>query len=82
MKRTLYILLFWLLAFQYGYSQISGKAVAITDGETFTLLTEEEKTIKIRLCGIDTKTRLWPIMAKQFFSDEILKKLFLSRRMD
>ena len=66
-----------LLVFQYGYSQISGKAIGITDGDTFALLTTDKKTIKARLHGIDTPEAKQDFgqRAKLFLSEEIFNKV-------
>jgi endonuclease YncB( thermonuclease family) len=51
----------------------SGKVVAIADGDTFTLLSKENKQIKIRLYGIDTPERKQPYgtAARQYLSELI-----------
>jgi endonuclease YncB( thermonuclease family) len=76
MKR-IFLLLFWLLVIPNCYSQISGKAVGTTDGDTFTLLTEDKNTIKVRLHGIDTPESKQDFgqRAKQLISDEIFGKI-------
>jgi micrococcal nuclease len=62
MKRF-YVLLFSLLfvvnscGVQNSNESLSGKAVNIPDGDTFTLLTNERKSIRIRLYGIDAPER-------------------------
>jgi endonuclease YncB( thermonuclease family) len=51
----------------------SGKVVAIADGDTFTLLSKENKQIKIRLYGIDTPEKKQPYgtVARQYLSELI-----------
>ena len=48
-----------------------GKVVGITDGDTLTLLTPENRQIKVRLAEIDTPERgqPWGTRAKQALSD-------------
>ncbi len=55
---------------------IIGKVVAITDGDTFKLLTKDSTLIKVRLANIDCPERKQPFSkrAKQFASDAIFSK--------
>lgn len=56
---------------------IIGKVVAITDGDTFKLLTKDSLLIKIRLANIDCPEKKQPFStkAKQFVSDAIFDKI-------
>lgn len=55
---------------------ITGKVVAITDGDTFKLLTKDSIQIKVRLANIDCPERkqAFSKKAKQFTSDAIFSK--------
>lgn len=55
---------------------IIGKVVAITDGDTFKLLTKDSTLIKVRSANIDCPERKQPFSkrAKQFVSDAIISK--------
>lgn len=55
---------------------IKGKVIAITDGDTFKLLTTDSTQIKVRLANIDCPERKQPYSnkAKQFVSDAIFAK--------
>jgi micrococcal nuclease len=60
LKRTLASAAHYLLILLFLFGSLSckeeiffGKAVKISDGDTFTILTSEKKQIKIRLYGID-----------------------------
>ncbi|WP_299522510.1 thermonuclease family protein [Winogradskyella sp.] len=55
---------------------IVGKVVAITDGDTFKLLTKDSTLIKVRLADIDCPERKQPFSkrAKQFASDAVFSK--------
>lgn len=55
---------------------IIGKVVAITDGDTFKLLTKDSTFIKVRLANIDCPESKQPFSAKakQFVSDAIFSK--------
>ena len=54
----------------FGFSQLAGKAISISDGDTFTLLTEQKEQIKIRLYGIDCPEKGQPFgnAAKKYLS--------------
>ena len=55
---------------------ILGKVTAITDGDTFKLLTKDFTLIKVRLANIDCPERKQPFSAKakQFTSDAVFSK--------
>lgn len=55
---------------------LEGRVVAITDGDTFTLLTAENRQYKIRLHGIDAPEKKQPFgsRSKQALSDYIFGK--------
>lgn len=59
-----------------GKETIVGKVIAITDGDTFKLLTADSTQIKVRLANIDCPERKQPFStkAKQFASDAIFNK--------
>ena len=54
---------------------ITGKVVAITDGDTFKLLTQDSTLIRVRVANIDCPERKQPFSkrAKQFTSDAIFE---------
>ncbi|MEN3323690.1 thermonuclease family protein [Mariniflexile soesokkakense] len=61
----------------FGFSQIiTGKVVAIADGDTFKLLDKDSKLHKIRVANIDCPERKQPFStkAKKFTSDAIFNK--------
>jgi len=55
---------------------ITGKVVAITDGDTFKLLTKDTVLLKVRLANIDCPEKKQPysFIAKQFISNAIFNK--------
>ena len=66
---------------------IVGKVVAITDGDTFKLLTKDSTLIKVRLANIDCPEKKQPFSkkAKQFASSAIFSKtviLHVLKRID
>jgi endonuclease YncB( thermonuclease family) len=64
--------------------ELDGKVVSITDGDTFTLLTEQNIKIKIRLHGIDCpeKRQDFGQVAKQKLSDLIFRKFVHAIKKD
>jgi micrococcal nuclease len=70
---VLFSLLFVLPSFA---TELSGKVVGITDGDTFTLLLVDNSTVRIRLHGIDTPEKGQPFgeNAKQYTSNLIFNK--------
>lgn len=70
------LLLFFLLLSTSTYSQIKGKVVSITDGDTFVVLSEKNEQIKIRLHGIDApeKKQDYGNTSKLFLSSLIFNK--------
>lgn len=59
-----------------GKEQSNGKVVAISDGDTFRLLTEEKQTVRVRLHGIDApeKGQDFSTQSKQALSELIFGK--------
>ncbi|HYH14178.1 MAG TPA: thermonuclease family protein, partial [Flavisolibacter sp.] len=55
---------------------IQGRVVSIADGDTFTLLTNEKKQVKVRLHGIDCPERAQDFgqVARQKLSDMIFNQ--------
>lgn len=55
---------------------ITGKVVGVADGDTFTLLTAENRQVKIRLHGIDCPEKAQPFgtRAKQYTSELVFGK--------
>ncbi|GAB4161482.1 MAG: thermonuclease family protein [Winogradskyella sp.] len=72
-KLPLVILLFTTISFA---QTITGKVVAITDGDTFKLLTQDSTLVRVRVANIDCPERKQPFSkrAKQFTSDAIFNK--------
>ncbi|MDO5969676.1 thermonuclease family protein [Flavivirga aquimarina] len=72
-----FLIILLLIPFIVLSQTISGKAVAITDGDTFKLLTKDSTLIKVRLANIDCPEKKQPFSAKakQFVSDAIFGKI-------
>lgn len=70
--------LIFLLLFTGLYSQqvLTGKVIAVTDGDTFKLLTPDSAQVKVRIANIDCPERKQPFYqrAKQFTSQAIFNK--------
>jgi micrococcal nuclease len=58
------------------FAQIQGKVIGITDGNTFTLLTEDKQRIKVQVYGIDCPETMqdYGRVARNFASDLIFGK--------
>lgn len=72
-----------LLPIIFSFAQVNGRVVRVTDGDTFTLLTQENQSIKVRLHGIDAPEAKqdYGQRAKQFLSDQIFgKNVYLENR--
>ncbi len=72
-----FILFFFIVLNCYSQKQIlKGKVVAITDGDTFKLLTKDSTLIKVRVANIDCPERRQPFSAKakEFTSEAIFGK--------
>lgn len=85
MKRALLSLSFiFFFAFALCQTVLTGKVVAVADGDTFTLLTPEKKQVKIRLYGIDCPERKqdFGTKARQFTSDMVFSKSVSIKIMD
>jgi micrococcal nuclease len=65
------------------FSQLVGKVVSIADGDTFTILVDNEQ-IKIRLHGIDCPEKAQPFgtVARQFLSDLVFGKEVIVKQLD
>lgn len=84
MTRIITLLIAALFLIQQGEAQITGKVIGIADGDTFTLLTKDNKQVKIRLHGIDCpeKKQDYGTVAKQFVSDLIFGKVLTVQQTD
>ena len=78
MKRILLILFLFLAAGQgvTGQSRLTGRVVAVADGDTFTMLISGRKQLKIRLHGVDCpeKNQDFGTRAKTFTADHVFGK--------
>lgn len=65
-------------------AQLKGKVVGVSDGDTFTLLTDDKKQYKIRLHGIDCpeKGQDYGQVAKKFTSDNIFNTIVTVEETD
>jgi endonuclease YncB( thermonuclease family) len=65
------------------FSQLVGKVVSVADGDTFTMLVNNEQ-IRIRLHGIDCpeKSQDFGNVAKQFLSGYVFGKVVTVQNMD
>lgn len=71
--RPLLVLLLPLFFSVQLLAQTEGKVVAVADGDTFTLLTEDKEQVKVRLYGIDCPERRQAFgqVAKDFTSEAV-----------
>jgi micrococcal nuclease len=69
-------ILFLILISHACIAQINGRVVSVSDGDTFTLLTNDNEQIRIRLYGIDCpeKDQDFGQVAKKFLSDLVYNK--------
>src|SRR5688572_6927074 len=81
MKKVLFVL-FLIPAFSH--AQLCGKVVSIADGDTFTMLIEGNKEVRIRLHGIDCpeKAQDFGQVAKKFLIDLLYNKTVRVKEMD
>lgn len=65
-----------LNSFVFSQQTLTGKVIAITDGDTFKLLTQDSTQIKVRVANIDCPEKKQPFYqkAKQFTSEAIFSK--------
>jgi Micrococcal nuclease (thermonuclease) homologs len=77
------VALFMVLALP-SFAQLQGKVVKIADGDTFTILTSDNKQVKIRLHGIDCPEKAQPFgtKAKQFTSELVFGKTIKAQIKD
>lgn len=77
LKRSIVILFLLISSIAIPQNILQGKVVAIADGDTITLLTADNKQVKIRLHGIDCpeKNQDFGTKAKQFTSNLVFGKI-------
>jgi micrococcal nuclease len=61
----------------FGITQLSGKVISVADGDTFTILNNENKQVKIRLHGIDAPELKQDFgqVSKKFLSDQVFASI-------
>jgi len=81
-----YTLIFVVVLFLHltAFAQLAGTVVKVSDGDTFTLLTAENRQIKIRLHGVDCPERKqdFGLAAKKFTSDRVAGKIVKVKELD
>ena len=75
-KWMLLLLPLWLACTQADTNKWDGKVVSIADGDTFTMLTENNQQVKVRLHGIDCPERAQDFgqAARQKLSDLVFNQ--------
>lgn len=83
LNRLLNVLVIFALAHSCGYSQLVGKVTSIADGDTFTMLVNNEQ-IRVRLHGIDCPERGQDFsnVARQFLAEMTFEKEVTVKEMD
>lgn len=81
--KTKLLILFLLLLRISASAQLIGKVVAVADGDTFTMLVNNER-VRIRLHGIDSpeKGQDFSNTAKEFLSNYVFGKTVSVKEMD
>lgn len=71
------LILYFSITIAVGQTIISGKVVRVADGDTFTLLNEENKQVRVRLHGIDCPENKQDFsqVAKKFTLDKVFEKI-------
>lgn len=79
LNKQIILINFFFIVFLSAFSQqsLTGKVIAITDGDTFKLLTQDSIQVKVRVANIDCPERKQPFYqkSKQFTSDAIFNKI-------
>lgn len=76
-----YLITFLVGFSAYGQNTLSGKVISVSDGDTFTMLTQGNRQVKIRLHGIDCpeKRQDFGTVAKNYTSGQIFGKIVQAR---
>ncbi len=79
MKKFMTVMLVWLCFLTQGLAygeSITGQVIDVADGDTLTIVTSKNETLKIRLAGIDCPEtfQVHGETAKQFLSSNTLKR--------
>ncbi|WP_262733864.1 thermonuclease family protein [Gaetbulibacter sp. NE] len=76
MRVLLYLIIFCFLSAFLSAQTLTGRVVAITDGDTFKLLTKDSTLIRVRVANIDCPESKQPFSqrAKQFTSSAVFDK--------
>lgn len=76
-----YLITFLISLSAYSQTILKGKVISVSDGDTFTILTEGNKQIKIRLHGIDCpeKRQDFGTVAKQYTSAQVFGKVIQAK---
>jgi micrococcal nuclease len=84
MPRLWFVFFSLLFALASFATELSGKVVGVSDGDTFTLLLPNNSTVRIRLHGIDTPEKGQPFgeNAKQYTSSLIFNKQVKVKQTD
>lgn len=82
MLRVWISVLFFLVCVQVS-AQLSGRVVAVADGDTFTMLIDQEQ-VRVRLHGIDCPERGqdFSSVAKEYLSDLVFNKTVRVEKLD